>query len=58
MQNTMPTCERERRMAEEIWLNYLNRYLLEHGVISEKEFSRMTELILKQKSKSPPHKEA
>ena len=29
--------EREKRMAEDIWLNYFNRYLFEHGTISEKE---------------------
>ena len=37
--------EREKRMAEDIWLNYFNRYLFEHGTISEKEYKKMTELI-------------
>ncbi len=37
--------ERERRMAEDIWLNYFNRYLYEHGTISEKEYKKMTEKI-------------
>lgn len=31
--------------AEEIWLNYFNRYLYEHQTISRKEYMRMTELI-------------
>lgn len=37
---------REVRAAEEIWLNYFNRYLFEHGTISEKEYKRMTEKIV------------
>ena len=37
--------EREKRMAEDIWLNYFNRYLFEKAVITEKEFNRMTEKI-------------
>lgn len=32
-------------MAETLWLNYFNRYLFEHGAISEREYKRMTELI-------------
>lgn len=36
---------REKRMAEELWLNYFNRYLSESGTISEKEYRRMTEKI-------------
>ena len=50
------SAERERRMAEELWLHYLNRYLEEAGVISQKEYSRMTELIASRKrsKKSPP----
>jgi hypothetical protein len=48
------SAERERRMAEELWLNYLNRYLVEVGAISQKEYTRMTELIaLCKHSKSP-----
>ena len=39
--------EREKRMAEDIWLNYFNRYLFEHGTISEKEYKRMTEKATK-----------
>lgn len=37
--------ERERHMAEDLWLNYFNRYLFEHGTISEKEYKLMTEKI-------------
>ena len=37
--------EREKRMAEDIWLNYFNRYLFEHGTISEREYKKMTEMI-------------
>ncbi len=33
------------RAAEEIWLNYFNRYLFEHGTISEKEYNMMTQKI-------------
>ena len=36
---------REKRMAEDIWLNYFNNYLYEHGTISEKEYKRMVEMI-------------
>ena len=43
--------EREKRMAEDIWLNYFNRYLLEHGTISEKEYKRMTEKIAARKAR-------
>ena len=30
---------------EELWLNYFNSYLFEHGTISENEYKRMTEKI-------------
>lgn len=43
--------EREKRLAEDIWLNYFNHYLYEHGTISEKEFKKMTELIAIRKAK-------
>ena len=42
--------ERETVFAEDAWLNYFNRYLYEHGTISEKEYKKMTELIAKRKS--------
>lgn len=52
--------EQERRMAEDAWLNYFNSYLLHHGVISSKEYARMTELIAtrSRKNQTPPQKEA
>lgn len=43
--------ESEERLAEDIWLNYFNRYLYEQGTISEKEFKKMTELIAARKAK-------
>ncbi len=50
--------EREKRMAEDIWLNYFNRYLFEQGTISEKEYKKMTELIAIRKSKRSPERDA
>jgi len=41
----------EKRLSEDIWLNYFNRYLFEHGTISEKEYKKMTEKIAMRKSK-------
>lgn len=38
MQKALLDDEREKRMTEDIWLNYLNRYLFETGTISEKEY--------------------
>ena len=43
--------EREKRMAEDIWLNYFNRYLFETGTISEKEYKKMTEKITTRKAR-------
>lgn len=34
-----------RCVAEDLWLNYLNRYLLCHQVITEREYRQMVELI-------------
>ena len=50
--------ERENRFAEETWLNYFNRYLFEHGTISEKEYKRMTEKIALRKSRLSSDKSA
>lgn len=41
----------EKRLSEDIWLNYFNRYLFEHGTISEKEYKKMTEKIAMRESK-------
>ncbi|MBQ7043508.1 MAG: hypothetical protein IJN78_02780 [Clostridia bacterium] len=43
--------EREKRIAEDIWLNYFNRYLFETGTISEKEYKKMTEKIATRKAR-------
>jgi len=44
--NKNPTNEeREKRFAEQAWLNYFNRYLFEEGTISENEYKIMTEKI-------------
>lgn len=41
----------EIRMAEDLWLNYFNRYLFENGTINEKEYKKMTEKIAERKAK-------
>ncbi len=46
MSKTLNDNNREKRVAEELWLHYFNRYLFENGTISEKEFNRMTEKIV------------
>ena len=51
MQKALLDDEREKRMAEDIWLNYFNRYLFETGTISEKEYKKMTEKITTRKAK-------
>ena len=48
--------EREKRMAEDIWLNYFNRYLFEHGTISEREYKKMTEMIAARNDKKSREK--
>ena len=48
--------EREKRMAEDIWLNYFNRYLYESNTTSEKEYKRMTEKIAARKAKRYPER--
>ena len=34
-----------KQFSEEVWLNYFNKYLFENGVISESNYSKMTEKI-------------
>ena len=51
MKKVLADEEREKRFAEDAWLNYFNRYLFEHGTISEKEYKKMTEKIASRKSK-------
>jgi len=42
---------KEKRFAEQAWLNYFNRYLFETGTITEKEYNRMTEKIAERMAK-------
>lgn len=45
-------CEKiEKRFAEDVWLNYFNKYLFEHGTISEREYKKMIEKIATRKSR-------
>ena len=48
----------ERRFAEDVWLNYFNRYLFESGTISDKEYRKMTEKIAMRKLKLSHKKSA
>lgn len=48
--------ERRKELAEELWLNYFNRYLFEHGTISEREYKIMVEKIASRKSKKSREK--
>lgn len=36
---------KEKKEAEGVWLDYFNRYLLETGVITEREYTQMTQKI-------------
>ena len=51
MKKALANEDREKRFAEDAWLNYFNRYLFEHGAITEKEYKKMTEIIATKKSK-------
>lgn len=51
MKKVLTDEEREKRFAEDVWLNYINHYLFEHGTISEKEYKKMTEKIATRKSR-------
>lgn len=33
-------------MAERIWLDYFNKYLYDHGVITQRAYRQMTVLII------------
>jgi hypothetical protein len=39
----------EKKTAESIWLNYFNRYLFEHRIISQEEYNKMVDKISKNK---------
>ena len=43
--------EQMKRLSEDIWLNYFNRYLFENGTITEKEYKKMVEKIANRKAK-------
>ena len=58
MRRIVPDEEREKCMAEDIWLNYFNRYLFQNGTISEKEYKRMTEKIAIRNAKNSPARDA
>ncbi len=40
-----------KRVAEDIWLNYFNEYLLAHGVISDRQYQRMCEQLAARRQK-------
>ena len=58
MGRIVPDEEREKCVAEDIWLNYFNRYLFQNGTISEKEYKRMTEKIAIRNAKNSPARDA
>ena len=45
MKRTLLDEDRERCLAEDLWLNYFNQYLFKNGTITEKEYKKMTEKI-------------
>ena len=49
---------REIKFAEDVWLDYFNRYLFEQGTISEKQYKKMTEKIAMRRSKLSREKSA
>lgn len=48
----MSTESAKKALAEEIWLNYFNKYLLERGAISETAYRRMRSLIRQRSCKT------
>ena len=56
MGRTLSSEEREKVLVEDIWLNYFNRYLFEHGTISEREYKKMTEMIAARNDKKSREK--
>ena len=48
----------EAPAIEELWQNYFNSYLFEHGTISEYEYKRMTEKIAEKTARYSPLKKA
>lgn len=58
MSKRNPNGAPEATAIEELWLNYFNNYLFEHGTISENEYKRMTEKIAEKTARYSPLKEA
>ena len=58
MKKALSCEEREKQFADDAWLNYFNRYLFEHGTISEQEYKKMTEKIAARKAKLSRRKNA
>ena len=48
--------EQRIKLAEELWLTYFNRVLLEQGIITPAEHNRMTALIATRSSQKFPHR--
>ena len=58
MRKNDPNGAPEASGIEELWLNYFNNYLFDHGTISENEYKRMTEKIAEKTARYSPLKEA
>ena len=58
MRKNDPNSAPEAPGIEELWLNYFNNYLFDHGTISENEYKRMTEKIAEKTARYSPLKEA
>ena len=48
--------EQRIKLAEELWLAYFNRILLEQGIITPAEHNRMTALIATRSSQKTQHR--
>lgn len=48
--------EQRKTLAEELWLTYFNKVLLEQGVITQAEHNRMTALIATRSAQKVPHR--
>ena len=48
--------EQRIKLAEELWLTYFNRVLLEQGIITQSEHNRMTALIAARSSQKAQHR--
>ncbi len=48
--------KREQVLAEELWLFYFNRYLLDRNLITQREYTKMTGKITEMLAKRNPRK--